>query len=243
LLTLLALHALQSADIVVYDALVSPRILDLARRGITLEHAGKRGGKPSPSQPDISLQLVKLARAGKRVLRLKGGDPFVFGRGGEEGLALAAAHIPFRIIPGITAGIGGLAYAGIPATHRDTNSAIAFVTGQTSGGILPDGVDWAALSRGAAVLVVYMALKNLGAIAQRLMAAGRPQDEPVAIISKATTEDQRVLETTLATAAADMAAATIEPPAVVVIGPVVRLRHELDWLGRLAATTLGAAAP
>jgi uroporphyrin-III C-methyltransferase len=243
LLTLLALHALQSADVVVYDALVSPRILDLARQGIVLEHAGKRGGKPSPSQPDISLQLIKLARAGKRVLRLKGGDPFVFGRGGEEGLALAAAHIPFRIIPGITAGIGGLAYAGIPATHRDTNSAIAFVTGQASGGILPDGVDWAALSRGAAVLVVYMALKNLGAIAQRLMAAGRPQDEPVAIISKATTEEQRVLETTLATAAADMAAAAIEPPAIVVIGPVVRLRRELDWLGRLAATTLGAAAP
>jgi uroporphyrin-III C-methyltransferase len=239
LLTLLALHALQSADVVVYDALVAPRILDLARPGIALEHAGKRGGKPSPSQPDISLQLIKLARAGKRVLRLKGGDPFVFGRGGEEGLTLAAAHIPFRIVPGITAGIGGLAYAGIPATHRDTNSAIAFVTGQASGGILPDGVDWPALSRGAAVLVVYMALKNLGAIAQRLMAAGRPRDEPVAIISKATTEEQRVLETTLATAAADMASAAIEPPAVVVIGPVVRLRHELDWLGRLAATALG----
>src|SRR5579862_4003683 len=173
LLTLLALHALQGADVVVYDALVSDAILRLVRPGSALEHAGKRGGKPSPQQPDITLKLVELARAGKRVLRLKGGDPFVFGRGGEEGLALAAAHIPFRIVPGITAGIGGLAYAGIPATHRDTNSAIAFVTGQASGGALPDGVDWAALSHGAAVLVIYMALKNLGTIAERLIAAGR----------------------------------------------------------------------
>jgi uroporphyrin-III C-methyltransferase len=241
LLTLLALHALQSADVVVYDALVSPRVLALARRGAALEHAGKRGGKPSPSQPDISLRLVALARANKRVLRLKGGDPFVFGRGGEEGLALAAARIPFRIVPGISAGIGGLAYAGIPATHRDTNSAIAFVTGQASGGVLPDTVDWAALSRGAAVLVIYMALKNLDAIARRLMEAGRPPDEPVAIISKATTEEQRVIETTLAEAADAAAAAAIEPPAIIAVGPVVRLRRELDWIGGVAATTLGPA--
>ena len=241
LLTLLALHALQAADVIVYDALVSPRILELARPGAALEHAGKRGGKPSPSQPDISLRLVELARAGKRVLRLKGGDPFVFGRGGEEGLALAAAQIPFRIVPGITAGIGGLAYAGIPATHRDTNSAIAFVTGQASGGALPDGVDWAALSRGAAVLVIYMALKNLGTIAERLIAAGRAPDEPVAIISKATTAEQRVLETTLGEVARGGAAAALVPPAIVAIGPVVRLRHELDWLGRLAGATLAPA--
>lgn len=239
LLTLLALHALQSADVVVYDALVSPPILDLVRPGAALEHAGKRGGKPSLQQPDISLKLIGLARAGQRVLRLKGGDPFVFGRGGEEGLALGAAHIPFRIVPGITAGIGGLAYAGIPATHRDTNSAIAFVTGQASGGNLPDAVDWGALSRGAAVLVIYMALKNLDAIARQLIAAGRSRDEPVAIISKATTEEQIVLETTLGRAAADVAAAAIEPPAVVAVGPVVRLRHELDWIGQLAGNALG----
>ncbi len=238
LLTLLALHALRNADIVVYDALVSDRILRLVKPGTPLEHAGKRGGKPSPSQPDISLRLVELAQSGKRVLRLKGGDPFVFGRGGEEGLTLAGAHIPFRIVPGITAGIGGLAYAGIPVTHRDTNSAIAFVTGQASGGILPEAVDWEALSRGAAVLVIYMALKNLAPIAQRLMAAGRSKDEPVAIISKATTAEQRVLETTLSKAAADAAAAAIEPPAVVAVGPVVRLRSELDWVGELAQKAL-----
>jgi uroporphyrin-III C-methyltransferase len=239
LLTLLALHALRGADVVVYDALVSEPILRLVPTGARLEHAGKRGGKPSLQQPDISLKLVEHARAGKRVLRLKGGDPFVFGRGGEEGLALAAAHIPFRIVPGITAGIGGLAYAGIPATHRDTNSAIAFVTGQASGGTLPDAVDWAALSRGAAVLVIYMALKNLDAIARRLIAAGRPRGELVAIISKATTDEQSVLETTLGKAAADAAASSIEPPAIIVVGPVVGLRHELDWLGKLAANALG----
>jgi uroporphyrin-III C-methyltransferase len=241
LLTLLALHALEAADVVVYDALVAPAILKLARRGAALEHAGKRGGKPSPQQPDISLRLVALAREGKRVLRLKGGDPFVFGRGGEEAMALARAHIPFRIVPGITAAIGGLAYAGIPATHRDTNSAITFITGQASGGILPSAIDWEAMARGTAVLVIYMALRNLDAIARRLITAGRPADEPVAIISKATTEEQRVVETTLAAAAQDAIAAAIEPPALIAIGPVVRLRHELDWLGQLAANTLARA--
>jgi uroporphyrin-III C-methyltransferase len=223
LITLLALHALRSADVVVYDALVDARVLRLARADAVLDFAGKRGGKPSPQQPDITLRLIGLARAGKRVLRLKGGDPFVFGRGGEEALALAAAGIPFRIVPGITAGIGGLAAAGIPATHRDTNSAVAFVTGQASGGALPDGIDWAGLSRGAPVLVIYMALKHLGAIADRLRAAGRADDEPVAIISKATLPQQRVLRTTLAQAAAAAAHAAIEPPAVVVVGPVVPL--------------------
>ncbi|HVA16057.1 MAG TPA: uroporphyrinogen-III C-methyltransferase [Stellaceae bacterium] len=241
LLTILALHALESADIIVYDALVAPAILRLARSGAALEHAGKRGGKPSAQQPDISLRLVALARAGNRVLRLKGGDPFVFGRGGEEGIALARARIPFRIVPGITAAIGGLAYAGIPATHRDTNSAITFITGQASGGALPHEVDWEAVARGTAVLVIYMALKNLDAIARRLIAAGRSPDEPVAIISKATTDEQRVIETTLAAAARDAVAAAIEPPALIAIGPVVRLRRELDWLGGVAAKSLNPA--
>src|SRR5215470_6639453 len=147
LLSLLALHALRQADAVVYDALVDRRILALARADAELDYAGKRGGRPSPQQPDITLRLIKLARKGKRVLRLKGGDPLVFGRGGEEALALAAAGIPFRIVPGITAGIGGLAYAGIPTTHRDTNSAVAFLTGHNSEGGPPGGIDWAAVAR------------------------------------------------------------------------------------------------
>jgi len=182
------------------------------------------------------------------VLRLKGGDPFVFGRGGEEALALAAAGIPFRVVPGITAGIGGLAYAGIPTTHRDTNSAVAFVTGHASDGEVPDGLDWAALAR-VPVLVLYMALKHLQPIARRLMEAGRRGDEPVAIVVKATTPEQRVVETTLARAAAEAEAQGLEPPALVAIGEVVRLRAGLDWIGALAGRVLdpaplgGAATP
>ncbi len=240
LLSLLALHALRRADTVVHDALVDPRILRLARPGAILEFAGKRGGKPSPKQPDISARLVDLARAGRRVLRLKGGDPFVFGRGAEEALALVAAKIPFRIVPGITAGIGGLTYAGIPTTHRDTNAAVTFLTGHNSEGVVPDGLDWQALARGAPVLVLYMALKHLDAIAQRLIAGGRPASAAVAIVSKAATEDQRVLETTLGEAAAAARAAGIEPPAIVVVGEVVRLRAGLDWLGALAGRVLVA---
>lgn len=238
LLSLLALYGLKQADIVVYDALVDGRILALAQPAAAREFAGKRGGKPSAKQRDISLRLIELAREGKRVLRLKGGDPFVFGRGGEEALALVAAKIPFRIVPGISAGIGGLAYAGIPVTHRDVNSAVTFVTGHDASGLVPDSVDWAALAKGAPVLVIYMALKHIGQIAERLMAGGRSPDEPVAIVAKATTAEQRVVETTLANAVADAAAAKIEPPAMVVVGEAVRLRAGLDWLGALDGRVL-----
>ena len=230
LLSALALHALDHADTLVYDALVDPRILDLARPGAGLEYAGKRGGRPSPSQPDISARLIVLARERHRVLRLKGGDPCVFGRGGEEALALADARIPFRIVPGITAGIGGLAYAGIPVTHRDIASAVTFVTGYERGGAVPEAIDWAALARYSPVIVIYMGLNHLGHIAARLIAAGRPADEPVALISKATTPDQRVLVSSLAAAETDAAAARIEGPTIIVIGEVVRLRATLDWL-------------
>jgi len=240
LMSVLALHGLRQAEAIVYDALVDRRILDLARPDVLLEYAGKRGGKPSAKQRDISLRLIELAREGHRVLRLKGGDPFVFGRGGEEALALVAAGIPFRIIPGISAGIGGLAYAGIPVTHRDVNSAVAFITGHDSSGVVPDSVDWLSLSRGAPVLVIYMALKNIEPIAERLLAAGRGRDEPVAVVSKATTADQRVLETTLGRAAEEVASHGIEPPAMVVVGDAVRLRAGLDWLGALAGKRLVA---
>jgi uroporphyrin-III C-methyltransferase len=229
LLSVLALHALAGADIVVYDALVDPRILRLARPSAALDYAGKRGGRPSPNQPDISARLIRLARAGKRVLRLKGGDPCVFGRGGEEALALAAARVPFRIVPGITAGIGGLAYAGIPLTHRDTNSAVTFLTGHDSDGEVPGGLDWRAIAQGAPVLVLYMASRHLPSIAERLMSSGRRSEEPVAVISKATTVEQRVLVSTLGEVAT--AAADIEPPALVVVGEVVKFRAALDWVG------------
>ncbi|WP_119458935.1 uroporphyrinogen-III C-methyltransferase [Rhodospirillaceae bacterium SYSU D60014] len=238
LLTLLALRGLSQADVVVYDALVGSEILDLARPGAVLEYAGKRGGKPSAKQPDISRRLVQLSREGKRVLRLKGGDPFVFGRGGEEALSLVEAGVPFRVVPGISAGIGGLAYAGIPVTHRDVNSAVTFITGHDTNGTVPDSVDWTALARGSPVLVLYMALKHIEAIAERLIAAGRRRDEPVAVVCRATLPEQRVLETTLGACAADVVASGLEPPALVVVGEVVRLRTALDWLGALDGRVL-----
>jgi uroporphyrin-III C-methyltransferase len=236
LLSALALHALAHADVVVYDALVDSRILELARPGAALDYAGKRGGRPSPSQPDISSRLVRLADAGNRVLRLKGGDPCVFGRGAEEALALVAARIPFRIVPGITAGIGGLAYAGIPVTHRATNSAVTFVTGHNSDGTVPDGLDWDAIARGAPVLVLYMALKHLPNIVERLIAGGRAPDEAVAIVSRATMPAQRVLVSTLGGVVADSAGC--ETPAIIVVGEVVRLRSGLDWIGALGGKRL-----
>jgi uroporphyrin-III C-methyltransferase len=240
LLTLLALRALEQADVVVYDALVSADILKLAPSGTLLEYAGKRGGKPSPKQPDISRRLIQLAREGKRVLRLKGGDPFIFGRGGEEALALVEARVPFRIVPGISAGVGGLAYAGIPITHRSINSVVTFVTGHDATGLVPDSVDWAAVARGSPVIVVYMALKHLQLIAQRLLDNGRSPAEPMAIVSQATLPAQTVVETTLGACVADAAASGLEPPALLVIGDVVRLRAGLDWLGALTGRSLTA---
>jgi uroporphyrin-III C-methyltransferase len=229
LLSLLALHALTHADVIVYDALVDPRVLALANDHARQEFAGKRGGKPSAKQPDISNRLVELARAGKKVLRLKGGDPFVFGRGAEEATTLAGAAIPFRIVPGITAGIGGLAYAGIPATSRETNSAVGFVTGHDASGDVPDSVDWESLAKAMPVLVFYMALKHLDRIATRLIAAGRRPDEPAAVVSRATTPKQKVVVGTLGDIAALARRETIEPPALVVVGEVVRLRQDLNW--------------
>lgn len=233
LLTLHTVHGLAEADAVVYDALVDNRILALAKPTAELIFAGKRGGKPSPKQRDISDRLIELAREGKRVLRLKGGDPFVFGRGGEEALALVGAKIPFRVIPGVSAGTGGLAYAGIPVTHRETNQAVTFVTGHSAAGDVPDGMDWQAIGKGSPVIVLYMAMKHLGLIAERFLEAGRSPTDPVAVVSNASTPDQRVLETTLARAASDVSAAGMEAPAIICIGEVVRLRQGLDWLGAL----------
>lgn len=238
LLTLLAVKALREADVIVYDALVDESCLKMARQGAVLEYAGKRGGKPSARQRDISLRLVELARAGKRVLRLKGGDPLVFGRGGEEALTLVDHGVAFRIVPGITAGIGGLAYAGIPVTHREINHTVTFLTGHDSSGLVPDRIDWQAVSRGSPVIVMYMAMKHMGEIARQLIAAGRQPSEPIAFVCNAATEDQQVLETTLDRAEQDIMSAGIEPPAIVVVGEVVRLRQGLDWLGALSGKVL-----
>ncbi len=240
LLTLHAWHALTQADAVVYDALVGAAILDMIPRSAARHYAGKRGGKPSTRQPDISQKVIALARAGQRVVRLKGGDPFIFGRGGEETLALVRAGVPFRVVPGISAGLGGLAYAGIPLTHRATNASVCFVTGHDAGGDVPQSIDWPALARGAQVLVIYMALKHLPVIVERLRAGGRPETDPVAIVARATTPAQRVVETTLGRCIVDAARAKVEPPALVVVGEVVRLRAGLDWLGASQGRVLDA---
>lgn len=226
LLTLHAVNALAQADVIVYDALVDERVLGLARPGTLLEFAGKRGGKPSPQQADITRRLIALAGEGRRVLRLKGGDPFVFGRGGEEALALVAAGIRFRVVPGVTAGLGGLASALIPATTRGTNQAVVLATGHAAAGSEED-LDWAALARLGQPLVLYMAVANLPRIAAALLAGGADPAMPVAIVASATLPAEQIVETTLSGAAAALASARIEAPSIVAIGAIVGLRARL----------------
>ena len=233
LLTLHAVNALKQADKVVYDALVSEDILSLVKPEAELLYAGKRGGKPSWNQQDITDKLIELAGQGHRVLRLKGGDPFVFGRGGEEAQALVVAQVPFRVIPGISAGVGGLGYAGIPVTHRDVNHAVTFVTGHLAGKHENELLDWQAIAKASPVIVIYMAMSRLAVIADLLMAAGRASDESVAIVTHATTPNQRVVTGRLADAA-DMAKQhNLEPPSIIVIGGVVNLAPTLAWFGSL----------
>jgi uroporphyrin-III C-methyltransferase len=232
LLTLHAANAMRQADVIVHDALVSDEVLALAGRDAVLESVGKRGGRPSPKQAEICQKLIDLARQGKRVLRLKGGDPFVFGRGAEEVLALVEAGIEFRVIPGITAGIGGLAYAGIPVTHGAMNQSVTFLTGHDPSGDVPDGIDWQALAKGSQVLVLYMAVRHMPSIAKVLMDAGRDASEPVAFVRNATMENQQVHETELGKVGEDVGAGLVASPSIVVIGEVVNLRRTIDWWGQ-----------
>ena len=238
LLTLHALNGLHQADVVVHDALVDEKILALASPRCEQEYAGKRGGRPSLKQADISFRIIQLARSRKRVLRLKGGDPFVFGRGGEEALNLVEAGIPFRVIPGVTSGTAAPAYAGIPVTHRDTNSAVTFITGHGTNGLVPERHDWEGIAKGSPVIVMYMAVKHMKAISVKLIQFGRSGSEPVAVISKASTSDQRILETSLKHCAEESARAGMEPPAIVILGEVVKMRQSLDWLGALEGKVL-----
>lgn len=237
LLTLLAYHGLTRADVVVHDSLVPEAILALARPGARRIAAGKRGGRPSAVQADICETLVAEARAGRRVLRLKGGDPFLFGRGGEEAAALCDAGVSFRVVPGVSAGLGGLAYAGLPVTHRDVNQSVTFLTGHDLTGALPTAIDWDLVARASPVLVLYMAVKHLPAIAARLLAAGRAADEPVAVVANATLPEQEVVRLTLAEAAE---ARPLPMPAVVVVGGAVPLADALGWFDPAAsAGTMG----
>jgi uroporphyrin-III C-methyltransferase len=223
LLTLDGLAGLTQADVVVHDALVDQRVLALAGPQARLEFAGKRGGKPSPLQADISERLIALARARQRVLRLKGGDPFVFGRGGEEAMTLARAGIPFRIIPGVTAGLAALAAAGIPATLRGINRAVIFAAGHGA----EEDFDWTPLARSGQPIVLYMVMHNLERIVAAILEAGLAAGTPAAIIVSASTPKQRVLVSTLENLVGDARAQKLEPPAIVVIGEIVKLRGEL----------------
>lgn len=236
LLTLHALHALSMADVVLHDALVSPDIIALADTA-RLESVGKRAGGARTHQLRINQRLIALAKHGLRVVRLKGGDPLMFGRGGEEALALAAAGIPFRIIPGISAGLGGTAAAGIPLTHRMLARSVVFATGHDMRGEAPDVARFAR----ADVLVFYMALRHAGELAAQLLGAGRAPDDQIAFVANATTARQHVTLATLATMA-DIAA-TLSPhePTLIVVGPVVALRDMLQPLQQAAPMTLFSA--
>jgi uroporphyrin-III C-methyltransferase len=226
LLTLHAVNALSQAEVILYDALVDEAVLRLAGPDVIREFAGKRGGKPSASQRDITERLIELARQGLRVLRLKGGDPFVFGRGGEEAMGLVAAGIPFRVIPGVTAGIAGLAYANIPTTSRDTNHGVILVTGQYAAGN-ERGLEWGALARTQLPIVLYMGVTRLAEIAACLMESGASPDLPVAVVQDATTPRQRVLVSVLGRVAEEAAAGGFGSPSIVAFGEMVRLREAL----------------
>ncbi len=228
-LTLHALCGLIQADVIVYDALVDPGVLELAPPDAVREFAGKRGGRPSIHQADITARLVALARQHKRVLRLKGGDPYVFGRGAEEALGLIRAGIPFRVIPGLTSGLSGLAAAGIPATVRGINQAIVLATGHSAEGE-PDAIaslDWEALARLGQPIVLYMAVRTLGEISRRLIEGGMPAETPAAAISQAASDAQQVRAGTLGTLAALLRGDPPPTPAIIVIGEIVALRDIL----------------
>ncbi len=226
LLTLLALHALSVADDVVHDALVDKRVLKMARPDATLIPAGKRGGRPSPHQRDINEVLIERAKMGRRVLRLKGGDPFVFGRGWDEAAALTAAGIRFRVIPGITSGLAAAALAGIPATTRDTNHAIVLAAGHRA----EDGgstADWEALARLGQPIVLYMPMSQLAEVSAALRKGGLPAGTPAALIQSATLPGETVVESTLGTLVEDAKKSGIGSPAILVIGAIAGLRRQL----------------
>jgi uroporphyrin-III C-methyltransferase / precorrin-2 dehydrogenase / sirohydrochlorin ferrochelatase len=234
LLTLKALRALQDADVILHDRLVAPEVLDLARRDAARICVGKAAGTAGTTQEEINALLVKLANQGKRVVRLKGGDPFVFGRGGEELQALAKAQINFSVVPGITAALGAAAYAGIPLTHRDFAHSVSFVAGQGQGqGPEPD---WRALATPGATAVFYMGLARLDHIVEKLLQHGALGERPAGIIAQGTTANQRVITATLATLLDVSSKAKLESPALLVVGDVVALHSTLAWFGTTAAT-------
>jgi uroporphyrinogen III methyltransferase/synthase len=229
LLTARALELIAAADVIVYDRLIPATALDGARPDALRIYAGKEGGGPSVSQEEIGRLLLEHGAAGREVVRLKGGDPFVFGRGGEEAEQLRAAGVAFEIVPGITAAVAASAYAGIPVTHRDAASAVAFITGHEDPGKPEAVLDWNALARFPGTLCVYMGVRQLEATTRRLIDGGRPESEPAAVIQSGTLPQQRVVLGTLATIASVAVAEKVRPPAIALFGEVAALRPQLAW--------------
>src|SRR6266581_5891483 len=229
LITVKGRECIARADVIMYDYLANNELLLHAQPGAELIYAGKVGGAHNREQRQINELLVAKTLGGKVVARLKGGDPFVFGRGGEECEALVAAGIPFEVVPGVTAGIGAPAYAGIPLTHRHVTTSVAFVTGHEHPGKEVSEIDWERLSLGSGTVVFFMGMRNLPEIAANLIAHGRAPETPVALIRWGTRPEQEVLTGTLADIADKAAKANFKAPAVTVVGEVVRLREELRW--------------
>jgi uroporphyrinogen III methyltransferase / synthase len=230
LMTRRSLELIASADAILHDRLIPPGALDGARPDAELVYVGKQPGGHTMRQEEINELLMKLGGEGKRVVRLKGGDPFVFGRGGEEAQALREVGIAFEVVPAVTAGVAAPAYAGIPVTHRDAASAVAFVTGHEDPEKPDSALDWPALAAFPGTLVLYMGVGNLQGIARRLIEGGRSEDEPVAVVERGTLAGQRTVTGTLADVHARVAEAGIRPPAITLVGPVARLREQLAWL-------------
>ena len=247
LMTARAIELIARADVILHDRLIPAGALAHARGDAEVLAVGKEGGGRSTPQEEIDRLMVEHARAGREVVRLKGGDPFVFGRGGEEAEALRAAGVAFEVVPGVTAGVAAPAYAGIPVTHRELASAVAFVTGHEDPAKAESALDWPALARFPGTLVFYMGVRRLGAIADRLLAEGRPADEPSAVVEAGTLPAQRTVTAPLAELAARAEEADVTAPAVTVVGPVAGLRETLSWLearplhGRTVAVTRARA--
>ncbi len=239
LLTIKAAESIAASDTIVYDYLVNPEVLVHARQGVELIYVGKRAGQPSISQAEINTILIERARSGQVVARLKGGDPFIFGRGGEEAEALVEAGIEWEVVPGISSGVAAAAYAGIPLTHRRFASSVAFITGHDGRGKQRQSVDWMSAARAADTLVIFMCAETISKIARSLIIAGRLPSTPLAIIRWGTCEHQEVYTATLDQIAAldemsGEAGFRLEPPAIAIVGDVVSLKDKLHWFGRRA---------
>lgn len=227
LLTFRALRLMQKADVVLHDNLVSPAIMELVRRDAERIYVGKQRANHSLPQEEINQLIIRLAKQGKRVLRIKGGDPFIFGRGGEEIETLAAENIPFQVVPGITAANGVSTYAGIPLTHRDYAQAVIFITGHLKDGTV--NLDWQALARPQQTVVIYMGLEALPEICRQLIAHGLPAHHPIAVVQEGTTHNQRVISGTLQDLPPRATEQGFKSPALLIVGEVVKLRQKLSW--------------